>query len=235
MPQQHLPEVHHPEERADADRVERVLAVGRDPLRVEVLLRQVAGERLDDRGEERHHAGDPRPGPTAAPGGHEELAPQVDDHERHEQLNRPQVHAVEEVTGDGGVPPVRPAQRDQHSGADRDDERGKRSHPEHVHPTGDVGRLGLRQQPAGRQPTQPDPTQATSPRPCRRFVDGLARPRLLLRGLDRRPAASLERQQQRGDEHNQHADDDQQVRQRDGQDSPVQVLPRRVQVHEGRP
>ena len=96
----------------DADRVEGVLAVGGDPLGVEVLLRQVAGEALDHRGHERHHAGDPGHRAAPAPGGHPELAPQVDDQERHEQLDAPQVQAVEEVANRVVVPPVRAAQGD---------------------------------------------------------------------------------------------------------------------------
>ena len=40
----HLPEVGDPEEGADADRVQAVLALARDPLRVEVLLREIARE-----------------------------------------------------------------------------------------------------------------------------------------------------------------------------------------------
>ena len=63
MPHQHLAEVHDVEERADPDRVERVLAAGRDPLRVEILLGNVPGKALDDRGHEGDHAGDPGPGP----------------------------------------------------------------------------------------------------------------------------------------------------------------------------
>ncbi len=75
MPQQHLAEVHQVEERSDARRVERVLAVGRDPLGVEVLLRQVAGEALQDGGTKRDDPGHPGQRPPSAPGGHPELPP----------------------------------------------------------------------------------------------------------------------------------------------------------------
>ena len=47
VPEEHLAEVHEVEEAAEAGGVDRVLAVGRYPLGVEVLLRQVAGEALD--------------------------------------------------------------------------------------------------------------------------------------------------------------------------------------------
>ena len=52
VPQQHLARVEHVEVGADADRVQPVLGLGGDPLRVEVGLRQVAGERGADRADE---------------------------------------------------------------------------------------------------------------------------------------------------------------------------------------
>ena len=61
------------------------------------------------RGEERDHAGDPGHRPPAAPGGHPELAPQVDDHEDEEQLHAPEVQAVGELTQRRRVVPGRPA------------------------------------------------------------------------------------------------------------------------------
>ena len=134
VPHQHLAEVHHVEERADPDRVERVLAAGGDPLGVEVLLRHIAGEALHHRGDERDHAGDPGPGPAAAPGRHPELAPQVDDQQRHEQLDAPQVQAVEEMPDRVVMPPVRAAQRQGEPARDRHPERGQRAHAEHVDP-----------------------------------------------------------------------------------------------------
>ena len=154
VPHQHLAEVHQVEERPDADRVEGVLAVGGDPLGVEVLLRQVAGERLDDRGHERHHAGDPGHRAPPPPGGHPELAPQVDDQERHEQLDAPQVQAVEEVANRVVVPPVRPAQGDGEPAGDHHTQRGQRGHAEDVYPGPHVGGLAVRQQLARRQDPQ---------------------------------------------------------------------------------
>jgi hypothetical protein len=145
VPHQHLAEVHQVEERPDADFVERVLAVGGDPLRVEVLLGQVAGEALHHRGQEGDHAGDPGQGPAAAPGRHPELVPQVDDQQRHEQLDAPQVQAVEEVPDRVGVPPVGTADRDGESADDNYGEGGQGRDAEHVHPGGDVGRLAVGQ------------------------------------------------------------------------------------------
>jgi hypothetical protein len=49
VPHQHLTEVHEVEERPDAARVEGVLSTGRDSLRVEVLLEQVARKALHGR------------------------------------------------------------------------------------------------------------------------------------------------------------------------------------------
>src|SRR4051812_10082833 len=45
VPEHHLPQVHHVEVRADAGGVESVLGLGADPLRVEVGLDEVSGER----------------------------------------------------------------------------------------------------------------------------------------------------------------------------------------------
>ncbi len=49
VPEEHLADVHEIEERTQAGRVQRVLAVRGDPLRVEVLLRQIPGEAQDNR------------------------------------------------------------------------------------------------------------------------------------------------------------------------------------------
>src|ERR1019366_2764146 len=99
-------------ERADADCVECILAVGGNPLRVEVLLGEVASEALDDRSHEGDHAGDPGPRPAAAPRCHPEFSPQVDDEQRHEELDAPQMQAVEEMPERVVMPPVRTAERD---------------------------------------------------------------------------------------------------------------------------
>src|SRR6266571_5509434 len=75
VPEQHLAEVHRVPEGADPDGVEGVLGGGGYPLGVEVLLREVASECLDDGGEECDHAGYPGQDPAPAPGRHPELAP----------------------------------------------------------------------------------------------------------------------------------------------------------------
>src|SRR5438067_446138 len=101
VPHEHLAEVCDVEHGADADRVEPVLRLGTDPLRVEVGLHQVAGERRTDRAEEADGPGDPCHRSTAAPCSHPELSPQVDDHEREEEPNAPQWQAVEQVARGG--------------------------------------------------------------------------------------------------------------------------------------
>ena len=64
----HLAEVGDVEEGADPDRVEPVLALAGDPLGVEVLLREIAGEGGADRDQERDRPGHPGSCPSAAPG-----------------------------------------------------------------------------------------------------------------------------------------------------------------------
>ena len=78
VPHDHLAEVGHVEDGAGAGRVDAVLGLGADPLGVEVLLGQVAGEGRAHRDQERDDPGDPGGLALAPPGGHEELAPQVD-------------------------------------------------------------------------------------------------------------------------------------------------------------
>ena len=104
-----------------------------------------------DRDEERDGAGHPRQRAAAAPGGHEELAPQVDDHEEEEQLHAPEVEAVDEVADDERVPPRRPGERDHDAGDEDDDERRERQDAEDVDPRGDVRRLRVREELLGRQ------------------------------------------------------------------------------------
>ncbi|MGY3062886.1 hypothetical protein ACVWZD_007184 [Streptomyces sp. TE3672] len=95
VPHEHLTEAQHVEPGADAHRVKAVFGLARDPLGVEVLLHQVAGEGGADRSDEDDGPGDPGQCPPSAPGGHEELSPQVDDHDEHEQFHAPQVQAVD--------------------------------------------------------------------------------------------------------------------------------------------
>ena len=175
MEQQHLAVVEHVEPRADADRVQAVLGLGGDPLRVEVRLDHVAGERGPDRAEERDRAGDPGHRATAAPGGHEELAPQVDDHGEEEQLDAPQVQAVDEVADRRHVPPLRALEGQDHAGDEHDDQRGEGRDTEDVDPGRDVGGLPVGQQPLGRERGHGPVAQPRGPHPlvaggCRSFL-----------------------------------------------------------------
>src|SRR6476620_6624334 len=104
-PEQHLPRVQDVEESADADRVDAILGFTADPLGVEVGLRQVAGEGSTDGGDEGDDTGDPRQRAPAAPGSHPELAPEMDDHHGHEDLDAPEVEGVDEAAEVGRVPP----------------------------------------------------------------------------------------------------------------------------------
>jgi hypothetical protein len=85
---------------------------------------------------------------------HPELPPQVDHHEGHEQLDAPQVDAVEEMAGRVVVPPVRAAQRQREPGHDRQRKSGQGGHAEHVDPRLHVRRLPVGQQLARRQKPQ---------------------------------------------------------------------------------
>jgi hypothetical protein len=232
VPEQHLAEVHDVPEAADANGVEGVLAVGRDPLRIEVLLGQVAAEALHDRDEKGQHPADPGARPLPSPGGHPELAPEVDDHQRHEQLDAPQMEAVEEVPDGVRVPPVDASERDQRAREDRHGERCEAADPEDVDPGGDVGGLVLGQQLVRRQPAQrgpPHPSRPGDAPPVRvtrnpRAGGGCS---LLLR------LAGTEGEHQRQAEDQQHAGDDAEVRGRDDENRPVEVATRRVQVDHG--
>jgi hypothetical protein len=207
VPHQHLAEVHQVEECADPDRVERVLAVGGDPLGVEVLLGQVTGEARHDRGQEGDHAGHPGHGPAAAPGGHPELAPQVDDQQRHEQLDAPQVQAVEEVPDRVGVPPVGAAQRESTPAAEHHREGGKGRDAEYVYPGAHVGRLAVGQQLLRRERADRPAARPRRPHPFVTRLRVVARGRIRFGHLLRRQAgaaASGEGQQQRGAEDDDH-------------------------------
>jgi hypothetical protein len=236
VPQQHLAEIHRPPERAKADRVEGVLAARGDPLRVKVLLRQVAGEALDDRGHERDHAGDPGGRPAAPPGGHPELPPQVDNQEGHEQLDAPQVKAVEEMAHRVRMPPVDPADRDGEPGDDRHSQRGEAGHAEHVDPRGDVRGLAVGQQLARRHQAQCPPAQPRRPHVLVLVLaqvgpaglPGNARERTGIRArrqvcLRRVGVALGERQDQRHAENDHHNGNKHQVRHRNGEYGPMHV------------
>src|SRR5450755_2724724 len=94
----HLTKVEDVEQTADADRVDRILGVNCDPLRVEVLLDDVAGQSRDDADHEDHDTDHPGLRSPVAPTGAPELAPEVQHHEDEEHLHRPEVDAVEEVS-----------------------------------------------------------------------------------------------------------------------------------------
>ena len=147
----HLTEVGEVEEGADANRVHRVLGLRGDPLRVEVLLGDVARQRAGHRDQEGDRAGDPHAAAAPAPGRHPVLAPQVDDHREEEQLHAPHVNAVEEVPDAGLVPPGRALQREDHARGDDHDQRGDAGHPEYVDPGGHVGGLAVGQKSLGWQ------------------------------------------------------------------------------------
>ena len=132
------------------DGVQPVLGLSADPLRVEVRLGQVAGERRADGGDEGNHPGHPGQRPVAAPGRHPELAPQVDHHEREEQLDAPQVERVDEAPQRRDVPPGRAADGEQAAGRHDDGQCRQGEHAEDVDPGGDVGRLAVREGLPGR-------------------------------------------------------------------------------------
>ena len=230
VPHEHLPEVHHVEERADSHRVECVLAAGGDPLGVEVLLGHIAGEALDDRGNERDNAGDPGHRPAAAPGGHPELAPQVNDQQRHEQLDAPQVHAVEEMPERVVMPPVGAAKNETEPGNDRHPQRRQRAHAEHVHPGRHVSGLPVRQQLARRQHGHRAPPHPRSPH-ARRAISSSGgsrsrsgRPAVRNATGNRGRLLSVppgERQQQRRAEDHHHHRDQDQIRHRYRENRPV--------------
>ena len=118
----HLAEIREVEERAYADRVHRVLRLCGDPLRVEVLLRDVAGQRARYGDEEDNRAGDPHAAAASAPCGHPVLAPEVNDHHKEEQLHAPEVDAVEEMPDAGVVPPGGTLQGEDRAGGDDHDQ-----------------------------------------------------------------------------------------------------------------
>ena len=142
------PKLSDVEEGADTGRVDAVLGLGADPLGVEVLLGHVAGEGGTDRDEEGDHAGDPGEPALAPPGRHEELAPQVDDHEEEEDLDAPQVEAVDEEPRRTSVPPVGPTMARTHSGED-DHQGGERQDAEDIDPGRHIGGLTIGQELSG--------------------------------------------------------------------------------------
>ena len=151
VPHQHLAEVEDVEEGADARGVEAVLGLAADPLRGEVLLAEIAGESRADRDQERDRARDPGQRAPPPPGSHEELAPQVADHEEEEQLGAPEMQAVAEMTHARDVPPTRARKRQHSARGQHEHERSQGQHTEHIDPRRHIDRLRLRQQPLRRQ------------------------------------------------------------------------------------
>ena len=236
VPHQHLAEIHHVEERAHPDGVERVLAAGGDPLRVEVRLRHIAGEALHDREHEGDHAGDPGHRAAAAPGGHPELAPQVDDDQGHEQLDAPQVQAVEEMTDRVVMPPVRAAEGQGEPGHDRHPEGRQRADAEHVNPGRHVGGLPVGQQLARRQRFERTAPHPRGPHPGGVIISRLQRRSRMAAHVAVDSCGGLlavspgEREQQGGPEDDDHHGDQDQVRHRHVEDRPVQESARLIHV-----
>src|ERR1700687_6443744 len=102
----HLPEVEDVEAGAETGSIEPALGADRDPLRREGLLREVAREGRRNRNRKDDHPDHPGHGPTAPPAGHEVLTPEVQHHEDEEDLDAPEVQAIEESAGPRDVPPI---------------------------------------------------------------------------------------------------------------------------------
>ncbi len=240
VPEEHLAHVHEVEESAHADPIKGVFAAGGDPLRIEILLGQVAGETLDHRCHEGDHAGDPGEGPPAAPCGHPELAPQVNDHEGHERFDAPQVKAVEEMSHRVGVPPVGAPDGDGEAGHDHHRQGGQGGHPEDVDPRGDVGGLAVGEQLAGWQVTQGHPAQPRRPHggvDVAACVEGLGRnvpsvASILFRGGGRSGASPVarERDDQGSAKDHDHHGDQHKIGFGDRKDRPVEISAWAVQV-----
>src|SRR5579864_6044268 len=100
----HLAKVEHVEEGAHADGIQGVLALHGDPLRVKVLLRDIAGKGGADAHEKAEHADDPGRPASVTPGALEEGGPEMEYHEKEERLHAPEVDAVDVVAQTGDVP-----------------------------------------------------------------------------------------------------------------------------------
>jgi hypothetical protein len=120
-------------------------------LVVEVLLRDEAGEGRDEAESEDHHTDHPRLRPSVSPARHEVLAPQVQHHEDEEDLDGPEVQAVDESPYARLVPPHRPEEGQQHSTRDHPDQPGDRDDAEDVDPGADKYGLAVWQQVRQRQ------------------------------------------------------------------------------------
>ena len=171
----------------------------------------------------------------------------MDDHEGHKQLDRPQVHAVEEVADRVGMPPVAPPEGDGHPRGDSQAEGCQSCHPEYVYPGGHVGRLAVGQQFPGGEEAQAQAPDGPGPGRVAVLaavwlrtrvpgtVLGLAVGGLAVGGLagPLSPWGMVRETNKEGDaEDDDHHCDQDQVGHRDGEDRPVQVTPRPVQVDE---
>src|SRR5664280_253068 len=142
---EHLAVVEDVEEDSEAGPVDGVLAVQGDPLRVQVLLRQVTRKRGTDRDREDAHSDDPCESPAVSPASHEELTPQVDHGEGEEELHAPEVDAVDELAGVADVPPGGPKEDEDNPADDDPDQRRDCPNAEHVHPRRHIAGLFVRQ------------------------------------------------------------------------------------------
>src|SRR5438128_12247370 len=142
----HLAEVEDVEEPTDAGSVDGVLGIHRDPLGIEVLLGEVAGEGGEDADGERDDADHPGGRPAFTPARHEVLAPEVQHHEDEEHLNAPEVEAVEKAADTRKVPPLGPERRQYHSTKHHPDQRRDGDDPEDVDPGADIERLPVRKE-----------------------------------------------------------------------------------------
>jgi hypothetical protein len=140
----------------------------------------------------------------------------VNDKQRHEQLDAPQMQAVEEVPDQVGVPPVGAAKREGEAAHDGHPQCGQCSDAEHVYPGGDVGGLAVGQHLARRQggqraaahPRRPHPL---IPRRGREVGAVVGRGHGLLWLLAAVAVQLRERQQQRRAEDDDHDRDQHQV------------------------
>src|SRR6266480_4902955 len=140
----HLAEVEDVEEGPDTGAIHSVLGIERDELRVEVLLREIASEGGQDAHGENHDSDDPRRSTPITPARHEVLAPQMKNHEYEENLNRPEVEAVEEAANAGHMPPLRPHEAKDDAAEDHPDQGRDCDHAKDVNPGADKIRLPVR-------------------------------------------------------------------------------------------
>src|SRR5579864_2512822 len=128
----HLPEVQQVEESADPDRVERIFALGGDPLRTKVRHRQVASKGGADRCQKGNHAGYPGQPTPMTPGPLEKCDPQVQCDREEEQLSAPEMETVHKMAEGIVMPPLRPKGGQQNPGKNQEDKAGKGDNAEEI-------------------------------------------------------------------------------------------------------